>query len=123
MQFGFGIEILLAFERSGNLAPQTIDKGGHFQFEGTALSGRKGQAGGARMVLKIIDVTPIRRGRGRLGQPFDHIPDKGAFSGSDRARYVDVEAGALHLETELQRFHRPLLADGFRRAAPVRSYP
>ncbi len=114
VQLGLGIEIFLALEGAGNIQTEALDKRGHLPFEQAALPGGKGEAGGSRMVLKIIDVTPVRRGRRGLGQPLDHLPDQGALAGADRTRHIDIETLALHLETELQRLHRALLADGFR---------
>ena len=111
VQLGFAIKVLLAFERCGDVAAEALDEGGHVPFEGTALPGGKGEADRTGRILEVVDVAPVGRSLGRLGQPCHHLTNQGGFACADRAGDVQIESRALHRETELQRFDRPLLAD------------
>jgi hypothetical protein len=63
--------------------------------------------------LKVVHITPIGRGRRALGHPFHHVADERPFAGPDRTRHIEIEAGALHLQTEFQGLDRSLLSDDF----------
>ena len=103
--------VVFAVEGPPYVRLRRFDQPPHVPLELHCLAGPQLQRSGPVGIVEVVDVAPIGRRLLVPGRPLEKGGDGGHLASARQAGGVDVEAGVLYLQPELESLERPVLPD------------